>query len=99
MMRTGQPLSELAREALERVPQVTESVTLAARRPLEEMPALQRVSERVRAALGEEGRLLVRWSGTEPKLRLMLEGPDEERIREWAGELIAAAQQDLGVSA
>jgi phosphoglucosamine mutase len=99
MIRTGRPLSELAREALERVPQVTESVTLAARRPLEEMSALQRTSERVRAALGEEGRVLVRWSGTEPKLRLMLEGPDEERIRQWAQELIKAAQQDLAASA
>jgi phosphoglucosamine mutase len=99
MIRTGKPLSELAREALERVPQVTESITLAARRPLEEMAALQRTSERVRAALGEEGRVLVRWSGTEPKLRLMLEGPDEERIRQWAQELIEAAQQDLAASA
>jgi phosphoglucosamine mutase len=99
MIRTGRPLSELAREALERVPQVTESVSLAARRPLEEMSTLQRASERVRAALGDEGRVLVRWSGTEPKLRLMLEGPDEERIRQWAQELIKAAQQDLAASA
>ena len=99
MIRTGKPLSELAREALERVPQVTESISLAARRPLEEMATLQRTSKRVRAALGEEGRVLVRWSGTEPKLRLMLEGPDEERIRQWAQELIEAARQDLvGVS-
>jgi phosphoglucosamine mutase len=99
MIRTGKPLSELAREALERVPQVTESISLAARRPLEEMATLQRTSERVRAALGEEGRVLVRWSGTEPKLRLMLEGPDEERIRQWAQELIEAARQDLSASA
>jgi phosphoglucosamine mutase len=99
MIRTGRPLSELSREALERVPQVTESVSLAARRPLEEMATLQQASERVRAALGEDGRVLVRWSGTEPKLRLMLEGPDEERIRQWAQELIEAARQDMAASA
>jgi phosphoglucosamine mutase len=98
MIRTGRPLSELAHEALERVPQITESVTLPTRCSLEEMSALQRASERVRAALGGEGRLIVRWSGTEPKLRLMLEGPDEDRIREWAHQLVEAARQDLGVS-
>ena len=99
MLRTGRPLSELAGEAIERVPQVTESIALPSRRPLEEMKALQKTSVRVRAALGEDGRVLVRWSGTEPKLRLMVEGPDEDRIREWARELVAAAQQDAAESA
>lgn len=95
MVRTGRPLSELAREAMERVPQITVSVALAARRPLEEMPILAATQTRVREALGEEGRVLVRWSGTEPKLRVMVEGPDEERIREWARELVAASEQDV----
>ncbi len=99
MIRTERPLSELAREALERVPQVTESIAVPSRRPLEEMATLKEASERVRAALGEDGRVLVRWSGTEPKLRLMVEGPDEERIREWARELAAAAQKDVVTSA
>jgi phosphoglucosamine mutase len=95
MVRTGRPLSELAREALERVPQITESVALASRCPLEEMPLLARASARVREALGAEGRVLVRWSGTEPKLRVMVEGPDEDRIRAWARELVSAAERDV----
>jgi len=99
MMRTGRPLSELAREALERVPQITESISVPSRRPLEEMTALKEASERVRASLGEDGRVLVRWSGTEPKLRLMVEGPDEARIREWARELAEAARKDVVTSA
>jgi len=99
MIRTERPLSELAREALERVPQVTESIAVPSRRPLEEMATLKEASERVRAALGEDGRVLVRWSGTEPKLRLMVEGPDEDRIREWARELAEAAQKDVVTSA
>jgi phosphoglucosamine mutase len=99
MVRTGRPLSELAGTAMDRVPQVTESVTLPSRRPLEEMAALQRLSERIRTALGDEGRVLVRWSGTEPKLRVMLEGPDEDRIRDWARELTEAARRDVGDSA
>jgi phosphoglucosamine mutase len=96
MIRTGQPLSELARQALERVPQVVESATLPARRPLEEMAALARCTEAVRRSLGRDGRVLVRWSGTEPKLRVMVEGPDEQRIAAMAQELLAAARQDVG---
>ncbi len=95
MIRTGKPLSELAREAMDRVPQITESVALSSRRPLEEMTLLRQASARVRDALGDEGRVLVRWSGTEPKLRVMVEGPDETRIREWARELVDAAERDV----
>ena len=95
MVRTGKPLSELARAALERVPQILENVTLPSRRPLEEMERLGRETDRVKAALGREGRVLIRWSGTETKLRIMLEGPDEPRIREWAKELADAARKDI----
>jgi phosphoglucosamine mutase len=97
LVRSGKPLSELARSALQRVPQVLENVTLAARRPLDQMPALRAASARISEALGSEGRLLVRWSGTEPKLRLMLEGPDEARLHAWAGELADAARHDVPV--
>lgn len=95
ILRTGKPLSELAREAMERVPQVLENVTLPARRPLEQMSELQRAAEAVKASLGRAGRLLVRWSGTEPKLRIMIEGPDEAAIRAWAQELAQAARHDV----
>ncbi len=95
MMRTGRPLSELARESMERVPQVLENVTLRARRPLEAMANLARLSKEVESALGDSGRLLVRWSGTEPKLRIMIEGPDEARMRAWAQELAEAARSDV----
>jgi phosphoglucosamine mutase len=96
VIRTGKPLSELARQAMERVPQVVESVTLPARRPLEDMAALARCTDEVKRDLGKDGRVLVRWSGTEPKLRVMVEGPDEGRIAAMARELIAAARQDVG---
>jgi phosphoglucosamine mutase len=95
MMRTGRPLSELARSSMERVPQVLENVTLPVRRPLDQMARLAQVRARVEAALGREGRVLVRWSGTEPKLRIMLEGPDEAVLRGLAGELAEAARQDV----
>jgi phosphoglucosamine mutase len=96
MIRTGKLLSELAQEAMERVPQVLESVTLPARRPLEDMESLQQLIAKVKGTLGKEGRVLVRWSGTEPKLRVMVEGPDEFRIGAMASDLVAAARKDVG---
>jgi phosphoglucosamine mutase len=94
MVSSGKPLSELAKEAMTRVPQVLENVNLSKRQPLEKMRALATATDKVKAALGEEGRVLIRWSGTEPKLRIMLEGPDEDRLRKWSKDLAAAAQKD-----
>jgi phosphoglucosamine mutase len=94
MLRTGRPLSELAERAMQRVPQVLENVTLSARRPLEGMRRLTELTRQIGKALGADGRVLVRWSGTEPKLRIMLEGPREDRIRAWAMELAEAARRD-----
>jgi phosphoglucosamine mutase len=96
MLRAGRPLSELAATSMERVPQILENVSLSQRRPLEEMAELAKASDAVRNALGRDGRLLVRWSGTEAKLRIMLEGPDEGRLRGWSKELAAAAVRDAG---
>ncbi len=97
MLRTGKPLSELAQGAMVRVPQVLENVTLPTRRPLEQMQELSRAQQQVENSLGTEGRVLVRWSGTEPKLRIMVEGPDASRIRASAKELADAARRDLPV--
>jgi phosphoglucosamine mutase len=94
MLRTGKPLSELAGSAMLRVPQILESVILPSRMPLSEMPRLARLTSKIAKALGHDGRVLVRWSGTEPKLRIMLEGPDADRIGIWALDLAEAARKD-----
>ena len=93
MLREERPLSELAR-GMERVPQVLESVKLPARRPLEEMVELSRRIAAAEAELGTSGRVLVRWSGTEPKLRLMLEGPDPVALKTIVDEMTEAARRD-----
>jgi phosphoglucosamine mutase len=95
MLRAGRPLSELAARALDRVPQVLHNVTLPSRRPLDEMRSLASLQTKIAKTLGKAGRVLVRWSGTEPKLRIMLEGPNEKKLRAFAHDLEAAARADL----
>jgi len=95
MLRSGRPLSELAARALDRVPQVLHNVTLPARKPLDEMRSLAALQTKVARTLGKTGRVLVRWSGTEPKLRIMLEGPHEKKLRAFASDLESAARSDL----
>jgi phosphoglucosamine mutase len=96
MVAEQKPLSELA-HVMERVPQVLESLLLPERRPIEQMAGLTREIKRVEVELGAEGRVLVRWSGTEPKLRLMVEGPDLDRLHIVVREMAAAARADLGI--
>jgi phosphoglucosamine mutase len=95
LVRTGKPVSELARNAMQRVPQLLENLTLKERRPLESMTNLAKETERVKKKLGAEGRVLIRWSGTEPKLRIMVEGPSDELIKQLAGQLADAARKDI----
>ena len=96
MVTSEKPLSELAAGAMQRVPQVLVNTTLKARRPLEDMPVTRALVRAVEKALGSEGRVLVRWSGTEPKLRVMIEGPDEATIARMAQEIAEAAGKEIG---
>jgi len=89
------PMSDLAAGALTRVPQVLVNATLKSRRPLDQMPKTQSAIRAAEARLGDSGRVLVRWSGTEPKLRVMVEGEDDATIRTLAEEIIADARQEL----
>jgi phosphoglucosamine mutase len=95
LLREGRPLSELATEAMERVPQVLVNVTLPGRRPLDELPQTTRAITKAQKALGRGGRVLVRWSGTEPKLRVMIEGPQRDRIQAMANDIAAEAEKEL----
>jgi phosphoglucosamine mutase len=96
MVEEGRPLSELAGAAMQRVPQVLENATFAARLPLESMKRTRLAVDRIEKSLGERGRILVRWSGTEPKLRVMVEGEDEFKIASYALEVVEAAKLDVG---
>jgi phosphoglucosamine mutase len=95
MRRQEKPLSTLA--ACMRVyPQVLVNVKVRERRDLATVPAVSRRMAEIERALTGSGRLLVRYSGTEPKLRIMLEGEDEGTIRRHADELAALVRAELG---
>jgi phosphoglucosamine mutase len=97
MAEEGRPLSELGR-AMTRYPQVLLNFPVARKRPLEEMPAMLRAIARVEGDLGAEGRVLVRYSGTEAKARVMIEGTDLGRIRVQADELAQTLRQELAAA-
>ena len=86
MVGEGRKLSELA-GVMTRTPQVLVNVRVAAKRPLSELPAVQKLIATVEDELGDEGRVLVRYSGTETKARVMIEGPDEAAIRARAEQI------------
>jgi phosphoglucosamine mutase len=95
MVAERRPLSELAR-VMTRYPQVLLNFAVAHKRPLEEMPAVQRLIARVERDLGAEGRIVVRYSGTESKARVMIEGTSESGIRAQATEVAQMLQRELG---
>jgi phosphoglucosamine mutase len=95
MAESERPLSEL-RRVMQRFPQVLETVRVASKPDLETLPAVAAAIHQAEGALGERGRVLVRYSGTEPLLRVMVEGEREPVIRKLADDIIAAARAAIG---
>ena len=89
MAREGKPLSELAK-VMTRTPQVLVNKAVDRKVPLEDMADVVRMIRDVERELGEDGRVLVRYSGTESKVRVMIEGLDEVRIKGWADDIAGA---------
>ena len=96
MLETGRPLSEL-RKVLRKFPQLSAALTVREKRPLESLAALSGEIRAIERELGAKGRVLVRYSGTEPKLRLLVEGPTEHLVRTGIDRLRAACRADLDV--
>jgi phosphoglucosamine mutase len=92
---TGQTLSVLGRE-LVTYPQVLVNVRVREKADLESVPAIAAVIARVEARAAGQGRLVIRYSGTEPLLRVMLEGRDQDEIRTWANEIVDVVKEHLG---
>ncbi|MDH4229181.1 MAG: phosphoglucosamine mutase [Nitrospirota bacterium] len=96
MVRSGQPLSTLA-NCMTPMPQVLLGGRVARKPDLDGIPVVVRTRRAIEDKLGTSGRMLVRYSGTEPLVRVMLEGPDEGTIRTLAQEMLDTILGQVGV--
>jgi phosphoglucosamine mutase len=95
MVEEGRALHELA-EGFQSFPQVLLNVAVKAKQPFAEIPDVQKVAQDIEAELGLRGRLLLRYSGTEPLARVMIEGENQAEIEKQAGLLAGVIQRSLG---
>ena len=95
LRETGEPLSELAK-VMEVYPQVLINVDVKEKPPIDEIDALRAAIADAEAELAGKGRVLVRYSGTQPMCRVMVEGPTEDRTREVAERLAALVKERIG---
>lgn len=96
MLETRQPLSQL-RRCLRKYPQATANLKVREKKDLATLPHLPMAIQSLESEMGGYGRVLVRFSGTEAKIRLLVEGPTEEIVKAGLARLIAIASTDLEV--
>jgi phosphoglucosamine mutase len=97
MMETGKPLSEL-KKVLNKYPQAQRNLKVREKPALETLGVVQRLLREAEQRLNGKGRVLLRYSGTEPKIRLLIEGRDEALINGHADRIAGAIQDSIGAS-
>ncbi len=95
LRETGRKLGELAADCMVEYPQKLVSMAVREKRPVAEVPALAAAIARAEADMGDAGRVLVRYSGTECKIRLLVEASDAAKVERWMGEISAAVKASL----
>jgi len=95
MRETGKPLSKLAK-VMSVFPQKLINFDVAQKPPLEEISDVQKAIKKAEAELGDKGRVLIRYSGTQPMCRVMVEGPTDEITNRLAEELTAVVKKCIG---
>jgi len=95
MQYFGRPLSEL-RGLMEVFPQTMVNVSVASKPPIAEIPEVMDTIKKINQELGKDGRVLVRYSGTEDVCRIMVEGENEGKIRNFAEEIAEAIRRAIG---
>lgn len=95
MKQKGRPLDELAK-VMEPLPQVLYNVEVREKRELSEFPEIKKRTKEIEKALDDSGRILIRYSGTEPLLRIMIEGEDEEKLHRFAQDLVELVKKHIG---
>jgi phosphoglucosamine mutase len=94
LVQAGQSLDDLTRDWIP-APQILKGVRVSQRVPLQEMSRLQEAMRDANAALNGCGRLVIRYSGTEPLLRVMIESDDARRNEEWMKRILQAIEEDF----
>ena len=74
------------------------NIAVTEKRPLDSLPSFQKAIRRVEAELAGSGRVLIRYSGTELKARVMVEGENEDRVAEFAADLCDELKRALAVA-
>ncbi|MEM7479973.1 MAG: phosphoglucosamine mutase [Acidobacteriota bacterium] len=95
LRRADRPVSALL-SAFRRFPQILQNVTVARKPDLTTLPAVVAAARDAEERLGQEGRLVLRYSGTEPLARVMIEGPDQATIERLAGNIAHAIAGEIG---
>ncbi|MCB1120609.1 MAG: phosphoglucosamine mutase [Verrucomicrobiae bacterium] len=95
MLEEGRPLSVL-KNCMKLFPQKTGAIQVIEKRPLEDIPAIQDTIQILESEMGESGRVLLRYSGTEPKIRLLIEGENEDKVETWYRVLESRVISELG---
>jgi len=95
LMEKGKRLGEL-KKVMTRLPQVLINVRVKEKKALAAMPRVQQTMAKVQKDLKERGRMLVRYSGTELLARVMLEGENEDKVKQMAGEIADAIRAEVG---
>ena len=98
MAKTGKPLSELADEAMTVYPQVLVNVPNVDRNAVAENAGIARAVAQAEAEMGDSGRVLLRPSGTEPVVRVMVEATDQNTAREIAQRLVDVVRSEISIA-
>ena len=94
-MTKNTPLSKLV-SGYKESPQILRNVEVAKKEDFSHFPEILNIMNRIKDSLGNEGRLDLRFSGTEPLARIMIEGKDEKQIRAEAENMAAVISKYLG---
>ena len=97
MHKTGQPLSKL-KTSLKKYPQAQRNLLVKEKPPLAELPGVMKLVDEIEKELSGKGRVLLRYSGTEPKIRLLIEGREFDKIDKQANRIADAIQQAIGTN-
>ena len=97
MHKTGQPLSKL-KTCLKKFPQAQRNLVVKAKPPIEELREVMKLRDEVERELAGQGRILLRYSGTEPQIRLLIEGREFDKIDKQANRIADAIQSAIGAN-